>query len=108
MEITFQGKVAVVTGAASGIGKAIATAFAENGASVVLVDVNKQKGRELAQALTEKNYTARFFCADVSDQVQTDAMAQFAHETYQRIDILVNNAGVEFNDDGNLVEMPRD
>jgi NAD(P)-dependent dehydrogenase (short-subunit alcohol dehydrogenase family) len=86
-------KVAIVTGAAAGIGRAIALAFAREGAHVVLADVN---GAGVAQVQLEARQHSPRSCslqADVTERAQVEAMVAQAVGTFGRIDILVNNAG---------------
>lgn len=104
--MNFKDKVVVVTGAASGIGKATARAFAENGASVAVVDINREKGEIFARYLRGGGYESIFVRTDVSKPYQTDKMAEKIFRTWGKIDILVNNAGIEFNDKGNIINMP--
>jgi NAD(P)-dependent dehydrogenase (short-subunit alcohol dehydrogenase family) len=84
-----QDKVALVTGAAQGIGFACAQAFANQGARVVLADVNGDKGRKAADSIG-----AAFARCDVSRKDQVLAAVQMAVENYGRLDILVANAGI--------------
>jgi NAD(P)-dependent dehydrogenase (short-subunit alcohol dehydrogenase family) len=88
------GKVAVVTGAAVGLGRAIATRFAHEGASVVAVDTNVTEGEELVRDLSEHGHNAIFVEADVAnnDAVQNFFAAALAR--YKHIDILCNNAAI--------------
>lgn len=102
----FEDKVAVVTGAASGIGKATAYAFAGHGASVAIVDINTERGTAVSKDLKEKGYKSLFVETDVSDPKATDQMVERVLRTYGKIDVLVNNAGIEFNDRGNIIDMP--
>src|SRR5688572_28909054 len=83
------GKVALVTGAAQGIGYACAEAFAREGAKVVLSDVNEEKGRKSAEALG-----GVFARCDVSRKAEVDAAVEAAVSAYGRLDILVSNAGI--------------
>lgn len=85
------GKVAIVTGAASGFGRAIAERFALEGASVVVADINGQGVRELAAGYGDKMQPVQ---GDVSKKADVDAMARTATEAFGGIDIVVNNAGV--------------
>jgi NAD(P)-dependent dehydrogenase (short-subunit alcohol dehydrogenase family) len=87
---TLKGKTAVVTGAASGIGKAIATAFVASGANVVLCDVNRQ-ALDAAAAALGPSALARV--ADVSDEAQVEAAMRGAREAFGSLDIVVNSAG---------------
>ncbi len=84
-------KVAIVTGASSGIGLAIANTYIKEGAKVVLSDVNEEAGKKAAQELGEN---AVFFTCDVSDSKQVDTLVNFAIEKFGSLDIMVNNAGI--------------
>jgi NAD(P)-dependent dehydrogenase (short-subunit alcohol dehydrogenase family) len=85
-----EGKVAVVTGAASGIGRAIVECFAAQGACVVGGDIDDERGREVAAATGS---SVRYLHADVTDEAQIAALPRFARETFGRLDVMVNNAG---------------
>ncbi len=89
----FQDKIAVVTGAASGFGAAIAKCFAAEGASVVVADVDEAGGKEVATAICDSDGAAIFVRADVSQADQVKAMIDAAVDQYGGLDILVNNAG---------------
>jgi NAD(P)-dependent dehydrogenase (short-subunit alcohol dehydrogenase family) len=88
------GDVAIVTGAARGLGRAVATAFAEEGASVVLADKSGSV-EDSAKALREKGTTALSLVADVTAASDCEALAQFATEKFGHIDMLVCNAGID-------------
>ncbi len=87
-------KVALVTGAGSGIGKATAEHFAQQGAKVVVVDWNAQSGEDTAAAIVNAGGRAVFCHADVSIACQVEAAVQTAVEHFGRLDILVNNAAI--------------
>ncbi len=89
-----EGKVAVVTGATSGIGEACARMFAENGAKVALVGRNQEKGLEIEQSIKAAGGTAKFIPCDVSDEEEVKAMIGTTVQEFGTIDILFNNAGV--------------
>jgi len=89
----FQDKIAVVTGAASGFGAAIAKCFAAEGASVVVADVDEAGGKEIAAGICDSGGAAIFARADVSQADQVKAMIDAAVAEYGGLDILVNNAG---------------
>ena len=88
-------KVALVTGAASGIGLATATAFAEAGASVVLADYNEKTVKAAAEDLASKGYKTLAVVCDVSDDSQVEAMVSKTLSTFGRLDAAFNNAGVQ-------------
>jgi len=88
-----QQKVAVITGAAAGIGAATAELFAEEGASVVLLDVDAA-GEAMAAGIRHRGGTAVFVHADIAEEDDVSRAMQLAEHTYGRIDILVNNAAV--------------
>ena len=91
------GKVALVTGGGSGIGRAAATCFAAEGASVVVVDRDRTGGEETVEAIEAAGGDGTFVEADVTDETQVEAMVSTAVEAYGRLDCAFNNAGV--NDD---------
>lgn len=88
------GKTALVTGAASGIGEAIAHVLADAGASVVLADINENAGREAADRIVQAGGSAQFMQLDVSDDDNCWAVAAQVIEKCGILDILVNNAGI--------------
>ena len=87
-------KVVIVTGSASGIGAATALLFAKEGASVVVSDLQEEKGREVVKQIEEAGGKASFFKADVSKAEDNEALVNFAVETYGKLDVAVNNAGI--------------
>lgn len=86
-------KTAVVTGAASGIGRATAETLATAGAFVLLGDIDEQKGREAAAALREQGHGAEFVRLDVTDMASIAAFKQRAYELRGHVDIVANVAG---------------
>ncbi len=90
----FDGRVAIVTGGASGIGSATVEAFAERGASVLAVDRNGERAADLAARLTARGLDVASFRADVSVEADCDAFAGAARDRFGRIDYLFANAGV--------------
>jgi NAD(P)-dependent dehydrogenase (short-subunit alcohol dehydrogenase family) len=89
-----QGKVAIVTGGGSGIGRATAELFAREGAKVVVADYKAEPGQDAVRAIRDAGGDALFVQVDVSDPAQVDRMVQSALDTYGGIDILFNNAGI--------------
>ena len=95
MNISFKNKVALVTGAASGLGLATATAFAESGAAVVLADWNDTSVRSAAEELKAKGYQALAVRCDVSDDAQVESTVHQTIKAFGRLDAAYNNAGVQ-------------
>jgi 3-hydroxybutyrate dehydrogenase len=90
------GKVAFITGSASGIGLEIAKTFAQEGAKVVISDLNKEKSDSVAGELREQGYEAFSAPCDVTDEEAFKNALESAHSRFGRIDILVNNAGLQY------------
>jgi NAD(P)-dependent dehydrogenase (short-subunit alcohol dehydrogenase family) len=95
VNISFENTVALVTGAASGLGFATAKAFAESGASVVLADWNEAEVQAAAKGLADKGHKTLAVRCDVSDDAQVEAMVQQTVATFGRLDAAFNNAGVQ-------------
>ena len=87
-------KIALVTGAGAGIGRAIAETFAREGAHVVVADRDGEAAREVADAITKSNGSAQAETVDVTDTEQVKALMGRLAEKFGRLDVLVNNAGV--------------
>ncbi len=96
-----EGKVALITGAAGGIGRETALLFAREGASVVAVDVNDHRGQETVAAVEDAGGKACFVHADVAQADDCRRMIDTAENTYGQLNVLFNNAGVMLGDDGN-------
>ena len=92
-----EGKVALVTGAARGIGRAVADALVRDGAAVMVADLARSAGEATAAALCACGGRAAFVAADVTSDA--DAMVEATVTTFGRLDILVNNAGIFYNAD---------
>jgi NAD(P)-dependent dehydrogenase (short-subunit alcohol dehydrogenase family) len=89
-----KGKVAIITGAGSGIGAATAKLFAKEGARVVVADINQKAGRAVVRQIKRDGGEATFVEVDVTRAADNKRMIQTAIESYGRLDILFNNAGV--------------
>jgi len=85
-----QGKITIITGAASGIGKGCAELFAQEGATVVVTDILDEAGQKLADAIG-----GAYLHVDVTDPASVERMIESTVERYGRIDILMNNAGID-------------
>lgn len=90
-----KGKVVYITGAASGIGYEIGTAFAKNGAKVIFTDINGEKLKEAIQQLSEQNLNVIGFQCDVTKEDELRDTIERTVQTYRRLDILINNAGLQ-------------
>src|SRR5690606_33170450 len=88
------GKIAIITGSGSGIGRASALRFASEGAHVIVNDIHQEHGEETVENIRENGGNATFFLADVTNPVDVQALTQFAIANYGKIDILFNNAGI--------------
>jgi NAD(P)-dependent dehydrogenase (short-subunit alcohol dehydrogenase family) len=102
-----QGKVAVVTGGCSGIGLATVQRFVEEGARLVIGDIDEQGGRELVDRLGGTD-VATFVKVDVTDKEQVDALFQTAKDTYGSVDIAFNNAGISPPEDDSILDTDLD
>jgi NAD(P)-dependent dehydrogenase (short-subunit alcohol dehydrogenase family) len=95
------GKVALITGGGSGMGKVAAELFASEGANVVLTDVNDGAGEATASAIGDRAF---YVHADVSKEVDAEAMVAAAIDRFSRLDVLYNNAGIMPLDDGSVTD----
>jgi 2-hydroxycyclohexanecarboxyl-CoA dehydrogenase len=91
--VNLEGKVAVVTGAGSGIGRATAQALAAEGATVVVADINRESGEAAAGALRAQGRRAEFVPVDLTDPASIEVFAQAVATQFGAVDILVNGAG---------------
>ncbi|HLN75742.1 MAG TPA: 3-oxoacyl-ACP reductase [Nocardioidaceae bacterium] len=98
-----EGKVAVVTGGCSGIGLATVRRFAQEGAKVVIGDVDDARGKEVAGEVD-----GTYVHADVTDKEQVDALFQTAKDTYGSVDVAFNNAGISPPEDDSILETDLD
>jgi NAD(P)-dependent dehydrogenase (short-subunit alcohol dehydrogenase family) len=95
MKISFEGKVALVTGAASGLGLATAKAFAEAGAAVVLADRNEKEVHAAAKEMTDKGFNTLAVRCDVSNDDDVEATVKQTVAKFGRLDAAYNNAGIQ-------------
>lgn len=95
MDVDLQNQTAIVTGAAQGIGAVIARELGRSGASVVVADVQDEKGRDVAADIESEGTPARFVRCDVTSVEDTRALASTTTEEFGSIDVLVNNAAIE-------------
>jgi 3-hydroxybutyrate dehydrogenase len=96
MSKSLEGKTAFITGSASGIGLEIAKTFAQEGAKVVISDLNALKSEEVAAGLREQGFEALSAPCDVTDEEAFKHSLESAYKTFGSLDILVNNAGMQY------------
>ncbi|KAK7337383.1 hypothetical protein VNO77_17953 [Canavalia gladiata] len=101
-ERKLQDKVALITGAASGIGKAVATKFITNGAKVIIADIQQQLGQETAKELGPN---AAFITCDVTEESDISGAVDFAISKYKQLDIMHNNAGIPCRTPPSIVDL---
>jgi NAD(P)-dependent dehydrogenase (short-subunit alcohol dehydrogenase family) len=90
----FEDRVAIVTGSARGLGRAIAVALGREGSRVVIVDINPTRGEEVVREIEELEAEAMFVGADVSRRADVERMVEATLNRFNTIDVLVNNAGI--------------
>jgi NAD(P)-dependent dehydrogenase (short-subunit alcohol dehydrogenase family) len=100
MTLRLQGKTALITGAAGGIGRATATLFAKNGANVACVDMNTQENDRTVELIRKAGGTAIAITADVSQDAAVQAMVTTTVDTFGGLHVLFNNAGIMHHGDG--------
>ena len=93
-EVSLEGKIALVTGGARGIGKEIALVLAKEGANIALCDVNLEEAEKTAKEIQELGRDSMAFKADVADLGQVQDMVDKILDKFKRLDILINNAGI--------------
>jgi NAD(P)-dependent dehydrogenase (short-subunit alcohol dehydrogenase family) len=98
-----QNKVALITGAGSGIGRETALLFAREGAAVVVVDVNDAAGQETVAMVAAAGGRAAYTRADVSNAADAEAMVAFAEQQFGALHVLFNNAGISHKDDDDAI-----
>jgi NAD(P)-dependent dehydrogenase (short-subunit alcohol dehydrogenase family) len=103
-----EGKVALITGAASGIGRESALLFAAHGACVVVVDWDEKGGRQTVADIDASGGKAVFFKADVSQNADCRQMVEIAEQTYGKLNVLFNNAGIMLGGDDDAVATEED
>jgi len=106
MIMRLKDKVAIITGAAGGIGFAAAQRFAKEGAKVVIADFNEAEGYARVEELKASGYDVQFIQVDVSNRDSVNQMVSTVLETYGKVDILINNAGI--TRDSMLVKMKQE
>jgi NAD(P)-dependent dehydrogenase (short-subunit alcohol dehydrogenase family) len=102
-----QDKVALITGAGSGIGRETALLFAQEGAKVIAVDVNDETGHETVRLINDTS-AAIYVHADVSKASECENMVRAAEETFGRLNVLFNNAGIMHSQDDNAMNTEED
>jgi len=98
------GKVALISGAASGMGAAMARRFAREGAKVAVADMLEAEGRAVVQSIASAGGTARFIALDVTEEAQWEAAVADVVGAWGRLDILVNNAGISGSNTNDLYD----
>ena len=98
-----ENKIAVITGGASGIGGSGTRLFAEEGATVIMLDVNEDAGISLEKELTDKGLKVKFIKTDISDPKQVEEAMNTIDKLYGRLDIIYNNASVFLGGRDNIV-----
>ncbi len=103
-----KGKVSIITGSGSGIGRGIATLFAREGSLVVVADIAPEGGKETVEIINVAGGEAFFVQTDVTKSAEVEAMVRQAVEKYGKISILCNNAGISTGDTTRITELPED
>lgn len=92
---SLEGKVALVTGGAGGLGEAICRVLSQEGATVIVADIREDKAEDLATELSESGQPSQWLCLDVSDEGRVEQIIEEIISTHGRLDVLVNNAAVD-------------
>ncbi|MFQ5822805.1 MAG: glucose 1-dehydrogenase [bacterium] len=101
-------KVALITGAGSGIGRESALLFAKEGAKVVVADIQDETGKETVSLIQNNGGEAAFISMDVSKPTDVQAMIEFAETTFGKLNVLFNNAGIFHSKDNSVLETAED
>ena len=101
-----EGKVAIITGAGTGIGRTAASLFSREGAKVAIAELNEEDGRDAVTEITAAGGTASFIHTDVSEPESVRTMVERVTSQYGRLDILYNNAGGSSRHDGAVTDVP--
>lgn len=107
MSTGMEGKVVLITGGGSGIGRAISMAFAAEKANVLIADISDEKGNETVRLIRQKGGEAEFIHCDVSHSGDVKSMIQKSVDTFGRLDYAINNAGIP-GPHGNIVDCPEE
>jgi 3(or 17)beta-hydroxysteroid dehydrogenase len=94
--VNIKGKVSLITGASSGIGKATANLFARVGAIVIIADIDEEQGKEVTREISTQGFVADFIKLDVTDEASWIKAYEYISNQYHQLNILVNNAGIAF------------
>lgn len=97
------GKVAIITGGASGLGEATARLFAEHGAKVVIADIQEEKGREVAESIG--SHTCSFFKCDVTDEQQVESLVKATIDAHAQLHVVVCSAGIICTQDQDILNL---
>lgn len=89
-----ESKKVLITGAASGLGKAMALRWAQTGAQVVIVDIHDERGKAVQEELSSQGWDIQYFHCDICSDAEVDDLAKEIHQKWGRLDVLINNAGV--------------
>jgi NAD(P)-dependent dehydrogenase (short-subunit alcohol dehydrogenase family) len=103
-----ENKVAIITGAGSGIGREAAILFAREGARVIVADVNDAGGKQTAETVRTDGGSAVFLHADVSKAGEVKALVDTAESRYSKLDVIFNNAGIFPANDGSVIDTTED
>ena len=99
-------KIAIITGAGGAIGKAASLLFAQEGASIIVVDINQEAAKETDQEIKAQGGTSKYFVTDISQGSGCQGMIEFARSEFGGLHVLFNNAGVMHPDDGDTQQTP--